>query len=323
MINISENTPDIILKSAFTLKSGNLVAFPTETVYGLGADATNELAVSKIYSVKGRPANHPVIVHISSATRMLDWANKIPDYAHELADKYWPGPMTLILSRKKIAKDFITGGQNSIGLRVPNQSVALKLLNSFESIGGIGIAAPSANRFGAVSPTNAVSVQDELGEYLSEFDMILDGGQCLIGIESTIVDCTTKVPLILRPGAVTHEMISEITKVDVKSSKSLRAIRTSGSFISHYSPRAKIILNSPPSGGQGFIALQNIPTPKGVIRLMAPKTVEQFAKDLYLAFRSGDQKKIDTIVVFIPEGKGFTEAIKDRLIKAAGLGIEQ
>jgi len=319
MINISESTPDLILKSALTLKSGNLVAFPTETVYGLGADATNELAVSKIYSVKGRPTNHPVIVHISSADKILNWANKIPDYAHELVSKYWPGPMTLILPRKSIAKDFITGGQESIGLRVPNQSVALNLLSSFESVGGLGIAAPSANRFGAVSPTTAVSVQDELGKYLSELDVILDGGQCLVGIESTIIDCTSKLPSILRPGAITYEMISEITKVNIKSSTSLSSIRTSGSYISHYSPRAKIVLNSLPSEGQGFIALENIPSPKGVIRLIAPKTVEQFAKDLYLAFRFGDQQNLDTIVVLIPDGGGISEAIKDRLFKAAGL----
>ena len=319
MLNISNYTSDTILKSAFALKSGNLVAFPTETVYGLGADATNEIAVSKIYSVKGRPINHPVIVHISSANKMLNWANKIPDYALELVNKYWPGPMTLILPRKNIAKNYITGGQDSIGLRVPNQSVALELLSSFESMGGLGIAAPSANRFGAVSPTTALSVQNELGMYLSKLDVILDGGQCLVGIESTIIDCTTKLPSILRPGAITYEMISEITKVNIKSPISLNTTRTSGSFISHYSPRAKIVLNSSPSHGQGFIALKNIPTPNGVIRLMAPNTVEQFAKDLYLAFRSGDQQNLDTIVVLVPEGSGITVAIKDRLMKAAGL----
>jgi len=315
----SKHTSDLILKSAQILKSGGLVAFPTETVYGLGADAVNEFAVSRIYRSKARPTSHPLIVHISSANKILNWSKKIPDYAYELANKFWPGPMTLILPRTNIAKNFITGGQNSVGIRVPNHDIALALLTGFESIGGLGVAAPSANRFGAVSPTTAESVKSDLGEHLSETDLILDGGQCAIGLESTIIDCTSKLPSILRPGAITYEMISEVTKVSFSSMISSNKIRTSGVFKSHYAPKAKVILNSLPSEGEGLIALKNIPTPKGVIRLMSPKNIEEFAKGLYLALRSGDEQNISKIAILIPEGTGLNEAIKDRLIKAAGL----
>ena len=314
-----KHTSDLILQAAQILKSGGLVAFPTETVYGLGADAVNEYAVSRIYRSKGRPTNHPLIVHISSASKMLNWSEKIPDYAHELASKYWPGPMTLILPRTNLAENFITGGQDSVGIRVPNHNIALKLLSSFESLGGLGVAAPSANRFGAVSPTTAESVQLELGEHLSKTDLILDGGQCAIGLESTIINCTTRVPSILRPGAITYEMLSEIIKISDSSKVKFNELRTSGIFKSHYAPKAKVILNSLPSEGEGLIALINIPTPKGVIRLMSPKNIEEFAKDLYLALRSGDRQNISKIAILIPEGTGLNEAIKDRLIKAAGL----
>ena len=317
MINISKYTPGLILKSASNLKSGNLVAFPTETVYGLGADATNELAVSKIYSIKGRPSNHPLIVHVSSANKMLNWAEKIPDYAHELANEYWPGSMTLILPRKNIAKNFLTGNQDSIAIRVPDHPVAIELLRKFESIGGFGIAAPSANRFGAVSPTTAESVQIELGDRLSDSDIIIDGGQSQIGLESTIIDCTGNQPIILRPGAVTFEMINSIVKIDSKSLPESSVIRTSGLFKSHYSPEAKVELNVLAKSGEGFIALDSIPTPQGAVRLMAPKNIEQFAKEIYLALRAGDSKKLNKITIILPDGGGIAEAIRDRMIKAA------
>ena len=317
MIDISEYSPDLILKSALTLKSGNLVAFPTETVYGLGADATNELAVSKIYSVKGRPSNHPLIVHISSPNKMLNWANNIPGYAHELANKYWPGPMTLILPRKNIAKNFVTGDQDSIGIRVPNHPIAIELLRKFESIGGLGIAAPSANRFGAVSPTTAESVLIELGEHLHNSDLIIDGGQCQIGIESTIIDCTGRQPIILRPGAVTFEMIKSTINIDFTSVVKSDILRASGLLESHYSPKAKVALNILAKQGEGFIALESVPTPQGAVRLMAPKNVEQFAKEIYLALRIGDLKKLNKVTIILPSGNGIAEAIRDRMIKAA------
>ena len=175
------------------------MAFPTETVYGLGADATNEKAVARIYEVKGRPTDHPLIVHISSINNLDKWVKDMPEYAIKLAKTFWPGPMTLILPRTELAKDFVTGGQNNVGIRVPEHIVALELLKEFEAQGGLGVAAPSANRFGKVSPTTSEAVVDELGNYLSRDDQILNGGSSQIGIESTIIYCTKDVPIILRP----------------------------------------------------------------------------------------------------------------------------
>ena len=185
---VSVCTIDALARAAKQLKDGNLVAFPTETVYGLGADAQNESAVARIYKVKGRPQDHPLIVHIGDWQQMGEWAEEIPDYAIDLARAFWPGPMTLILKRSEIAKDFVTGNQNTVGIRVPNQTLALQLLNEFSKIGGKGIAAPSANRFGQVSPTTAEAVREEIGTYLSGEDSILDGGPSSVGVESTIID---------------------------------------------------------------------------------------------------------------------------------------
>ena len=188
---LSECSTISIKAAAKSIADGHLVAFPTETVYGLGADATNESAVAKIYKAKGRPADHPLIVHIASIDAIGDWAEDISEYAINLARDFWPGPMTLIFKRSKLSKDFVTGNQNTVGLRVPNQPIALALLKEFENLGGKGIAAPSANRFGAVSPTTAQAVKDELANYLDQAnDVILDGGPCQVGVESTIIDCT-------------------------------------------------------------------------------------------------------------------------------------
>jgi L-threonylcarbamoyladenylate synthase len=200
---ISNCTVSAIKDSAAGLIKGDLVAFPTETVYGLGADATNKDAIARIYKVKGRPLGHPIIVHISSISNLDKWARNIPEYAVNLARAFWPGPMTLILPRTDLAKDFITGSQDNVGIRIPSHTVALALLKEFEDQGGLGIAAPSANRFGAVSPTSATAVEIELADFLSENDQILNGGPCLVGVESTIINCTQDKPSILRPGAVT------------------------------------------------------------------------------------------------------------------------
>ena len=201
--------------AATSLLAGNLVVFPTETVYGLGADACNPDAVARIYRAKGRPADHPLIVHIASMDGLGDWADDVPGYAISLARSYWPGPMTLIVKRSDLAGDFVTGGQDTVGVRVPNHPVALGLLEAFEKVGGKGVAAPSANRFGHVSPTTAQAVVDELSDYLSDTDLILDGGACDVGVESTIIDCTGDVPKILRPGAITREMITKSTALSV------------------------------------------------------------------------------------------------------------
>jgi L-threonylcarbamoyladenylate synthase len=312
---ISNPTQDQIRKAAKALKDGHLVAFPTETVYGLGADATDEKAVSRIYSVKGRPTDHPLIVHISSINQLDKWAINIQEYAIKLAKEFWPGPMTLILERTDLAKDFITGSQDNVGIRVPAHPVALELLAEFEKLGGIGIAAPSANRFGAVSPTSRSAVHEELGDFLSEKDSILDGGACLVGVESTIIDCTKGFPIVLRPGFLTSESIEKCISIKVKSTKS--EIKASGLLESHYSPKATVLLDVLASPGEGFIALETVPTPAGVIRLAAPATIEQFAIEIYEALRLGDRKGIRKIIVVQPNGDGLALAIRDRLSKAA------
>ncbi len=317
MAFLSTCTTETLVDAARALRGGSLVAFPTETVYGLGADAESAEAVARIYSTKGRPADHPLIVHIDSIDRMGEWSSDIPAYAIALARDYWPGPMTLVLKRSEIAGDFITGGQETVGLRVPAHPLALGLLQAFVAAGGRGIAAPSANRFGAVSPTTADAVQEELGEFLAESDLILDGGPSLVGLESTIIDCTGDAPRVLRLGAITHEMIEETTGLKVIENDTAPEIRVSGSLESHYSPKAKVLLDVVAEAGDGLIAPDQIPTPNGVIRLMAPSTIEQYARDLYRALRMADQQGLEIVVVLQPGGDGLAAAIRDRLQRAA------
>ena len=314
---LSQCSTDSIKAAAQSLIAGHLVAFPTETVYGLGADATNESAIAKIYKAKGRPADHPLIVHISSIDAINDWAQEINEYAINLARDFWPGPMTLVFKRSDLAKDFITGNQNTVGLRVPNQSIALALLKEFQALGGKGIAAPSANRFGAVSPTTAQAVKDELENSLDQTnDIILDGGPCQVGVESTIIDCTSQTPQILRLGAITKEMIQESTGLLVID-EAPTDIRVSGSLESHYSPSATVVLDIYPQSGEGFIAIDSIQTPPGAIRLAAPNSIEGFARDLYSALRFADAQGLTKVCVIQPEGPGLAAAIRDRLKRAA------
>jgi L-threonylcarbamoyladenylate synthase len=311
--NPSENE---IKYAAIALKEGKLVAFPTETVYGLGADATNERAVHRIFSVKNRPTNHPLIVHISSMNYLDKWAIDIPGYAMKLAREFWPGPMTLILKRSNLAKNFITGGQNCVGIRVPANLIALKLLAHFEQLGGEGVAAPSANRFGAVSPTTAESVSHELKSYLSFDDLILDGGHSEIGIESTIIECLSESPNILRPGFISKEIVESVCGVlHLRSTES--SIKVPGLMFSHYAPLAKVVLDSNASSGDGFLAMSDIDTPLGAIRLGSPVTIEHYAKILYSALRMADKKRLNRVVVIQPSGPGLALAIRDRLSKAA------
>ena len=312
---VSNCTADALSSAAQLLKSGGLVALPTETVYGLGADATNKDSVARIYKVKGRPADHPLIVHIHSMQSLGDWADEIPDYAISLARDFWPGPMTLVLKRTLLAEDFVTGGQPTVGLRVPDHAIALALLSAFAKIGGQGIAAPSANRFGQVSPTTAKAVQEEIGEFLKESDLILDGGPSQVGLESTIIDCTSDAPRILRPGAITEEMIEESTRLKV--SKAETNIRVSGSLENHYAPKATVSLNRIPEPGEGFIALADIQTPENVIRLAAPTDVVDFARIVYAALREGDAQGLKSVVVAEPVGDGLALAIRDRLMRAS------
>jgi L-threonylcarbamoyladenylate synthase len=312
---ISFCTADVLARAAQDLKGGALVAFPTETVYGLGADATNGEAVARIYSVKGRPADHPLIVHLADMQDVTEWASDIPDYAIDLARAFWPGPMTLILPRTELAKDFITGGQATVGLRVPDHTLALALLQEFKKIGGKGLAAPSANRFGQVSPTTASAVQEELGDFLGADDVILDGGPSSVGLESTIIDCTGSAPRILRPGAITIEMIEKVTGLKIEDRDDV--IRVSGSLENHYAPSAQILLDGHPRPGDGYIALKSYPTPEGAIRLAAPVDNEDFARHLYGALREADAQEIELVVVVQPEGADIAIAIRDRLKRAS------
>ena len=315
---ISNCTASAIQDAAQSLIAGNLVAFPTETVYGLGADACNKEAVARIYEVKGRPTDHPLIVHVSSIELLDKWASDIPEYAIKLTKAFWPGPMTLVLPRTELAKNFTTGGQNNVALRIPSHPVALELLKEFEKLGGLGVAAPSANRFGKVSPTTALAVEIDLGEYLSNSDLILDGGTSKVGVESTIINCTSELPVILRPGGVTAEMIQEALEVELdRGFAANKEIKVPGMFASHYSPNAKIFLSGTPSPGDGFIALSHIPTPEKVIRLASPINVKEYAQQLYSAFRLADSKRLKKVFVIPPTGKGLAIAVNDRLKKAA------
>jgi L-threonylcarbamoyladenylate synthase len=224
--------------------------------------------------------------------------------------------MTLILPRTALAKDFITGGQDNVGIRIPNQTLALALLTEFEQQGGMGVAAPSANRFGKVSPTTAKAVEAELGQYLKDNDLILDGGSCEVGVESTIIDCTTQTPIILRPGAVTSAMIKAATGIEADAANKVDT-RASGLLESHYAPKAKVFLDQTPNKGDGFIALSDIKTPEGVIRLASPKNNIEYAKQIYQALRDADEQQLEIVHAHLPTGDDIAVAIRDRLKKSA------
>ena len=217
--------------AAKLLSQGRLVAFPTETVYGLGADASNPIAINRIFQAKGRPSDHPLIVHIASVDNIDDWALNIPDAAIKLANHFWPGPLAIILNKKPEVPLEVTGGQNTVGLRMPNHPVALQLLKVF----GGGIAAPSANRFCRISPTQAAHVEEELG---ATVDMILDGGACEVGVESTIVDLSGDIPRLLRPGHITRQEIEAILQTELSgaASQKERDVRAPGMMTLHYAP---------------------------------------------------------------------------------------
>lgn len=306
---------DDILGAARALAAGHLVAFPTETVFGLGADAFQPEAVARIFAAKGRPSDHPLIVHVSGADRLADLAAEVPPMAAALADAYWPGPMTLILRRAAGVPLSVTGGQETVGVRVPSHPVALELLRAFEALGGRGVAAPSANRFGRVSPTTAEAVRAELGAVLHAGDIILDGQQSDVGIESTIIDCTGTDPVILRPGAITTAMVEAATGRAVGQAST--GIRVSGSLPAHYAPDAMVVVDGEPQAGDGLIALRPHPTPDGVIRLADPASVEQYAHDLYAALRAADEAGIRRVVALAPAGPGIAAAIRDRLQRAS------
>jgi len=298
-----------VRRAAEILRAGGLVAFPTETVYGLGADASSEKAMARLYAVKGRPADHPVIVHFTSAKQAFEWASEVPDAAKRLAERFWPGPLTLILKRSKQAGDFVTGGQPSVGLRVPSHPVARQLLKEF----GRPIAAPSANRFGRVSPTTAAHVREDLG---ADVDLVLEGGSSEIGIESTIVDLSSGVPVVLRPGKISS------AELGMKSGAS--SVRHSGGMERHYAPKtpARLVptheLDREISQLKARAAVLAFSRPDERVDfwLRMPRDPAAYAQKLYAALRELDGAKCDAILIEAPPAESGWEAVLDRLRKA-------
>jgi L-threonylcarbamoyladenylate synthase len=288
----------------------------------LAANALNETAVARVFAAKERPADHPLIVHVATASDATEWITELPQWAVDLTNSVWPGPLTIVGPRTALASNSVTGNQDTVAVRVPSHPIAQELLNQLKAQGVKGLVAPSANRFGHVSPTSAAHVSADLGEYLSAHgDLILDGGNCQVGVESTIVLATGSQPVILRPGAVTAADIKRITGVEV-SEETTNAPRVSGALDSHYSPTAQVVLITNGSetefdSNSGFLALAQTPTPTGLVRLASPETVEDFAHELYSSLRAGDDLDLKTIYVVPPTGDGIAQAINDRLQRAA------
>ena len=311
-----------IAQAVTALASGKLCAIPTETVYGLAANALDASAVARVFAAKERPADHPLIVHVATASDVSEWITELPKWAVDLTNAVWPGPLTIVGPRTALASNSVTGDQDTVAVRVPSHPIAQELLQQLKAKGVKGVVAPSANRFGHVSPTSAAHVSADLGEYLDAHgDLILDGGDCQVGVESTIVLATRSQPVILRPGAVTAADIKRITGVEV-SEETTNAPRVSGALDSHYSPTAQVILISDASeleleSNSGFLALAQTPTPTGLTRLATPTTIEDFAHELYSSLRAGDDLQLKTIYVVPPTGDGLAQAINDRLNRAA------
>ena len=310
-----------IAQAVAALVSGKLCAIPTETVYGLAANALDEAAVARVFAAKERPADHPLIVHVATASDATEWITELPKWATDLTNSVWPGQLTIVGPRTTLASNAVTGNQDTVAVRVPSHPLAQELLKHLKTQGVKGVVAPSANRFGHVSPTSAAHVSADLGEYLDAHgDLILDGGDCEVGVESTIVLATGSQPVILRPGAVTAADIKRITGVEV-SEETINVPRVSGALDSHYSPTAQVVLitgsETEFENNAGFLALAQTPTPTGLTRLATPATIEDFAHELYSSLRSGDDLKLKTIYVVPPSGDGLAQAINDRLNRAA------
>jgi L-threonylcarbamoyladenylate synthase len=313
--------PDLLAQAVETLRRGGVIALPTETVYGLAANAEDELAVRRVFAIKGRPATHPLIVHVARAEELSSWARHVPEEAHRLAAAFWPGPLTLVLPRSARATDAVTGGQDTVALRVPDHPVALAVL---DALGG-GVAAPSANRFGRVSPTTAEHVRVDLGD---EVDLLLDGGPCTVGVESTIVDLSSGAPAVLRPGGLAVEEIARVLgrEVPVRTSAT---VRVSGSLASHYAPRAGVVLAEPSDVAARVAALRaqgrsvgvlgppTIPLPPDVPRYDVPEDPAGAARLLYMRLREADLRGHDVLVACLPRAEGLGIAVRDRLSRAA------
>lgn len=315
-----------IREAAKLLAAGKVVAFPTETVYGLGADASNPEAVRRIFEIKGRPADHPVIVHLSHPDQLSEWAAEIPDEAYQLAERFWPGPLTIILNRNKRVPDEVTGGQDTVGLRIPAHPVALALLRKF----GGGVAAPSANRFGRISPTTAQHVLEDLGE---ELEMIVDAGPCLIGLESAIVNLSGPEPMLLRPGSLTvRELEAVLDGKRITLPEKKVVLRAPGMLSSHYAPRTPFTVIEAVALPETLIKLLTrgetvavmtvtataISWPKGVTLRLMPPSPSDYACEMYSVMRKLDNGAVDRIVAVAPPDSIEWSAVRDRLTRAAG-----
>jgi L-threonylcarbamoyladenylate synthase len=314
-------TAEALQRAVEILRRGGLVGLPTETVYGLAADAENEIAVRRIFAVKGRPSTHPLIVHLGSFEAVQSWVSQLPPEAEALAEAFWPGPLTLVLPRSMRASDAVTGGQGTVAVRVPAHPVALAVLQAFDG----GLAAPSANRFGRVSPTRAEHVVEDLG---ADVDFLLDGGPSSVGVESTIVDLSGPEPALLRPGGISREALEAIlgrelpTRLDGE-------VRAPGLLPSHYAPRAGLVLASREEAPRLAAALhaagrrvalcspQGVDAPAGVLHLEVPADVAALARSLYAVLRSLDAAQVDVAVVVLPGEAGLGLAVLDRLRRAA------
>jgi L-threonylcarbamoyladenylate synthase len=336
--------------AAAALAAGELVAFPTETVYGLGADATNPDAVARIFHAKGRPPDHPLIVHVAGDAKLDDYASEVPEAARKLAASFWPGPLTLILKKSAHIPDIVTGGQDTVGLRCPSHPVAQKLLGEFSRAGSGAIAAPSANRFGHVSPTTAQHVRDEFGEAIGRGAgkiLLLDGGACEVGIESTILDLSgmsdAGKPVLLRPGAITREQIAEVIgeRPLAREKAGSRTPRASGTLDAHYAPQTPLRLVSGKelkpqvdallSSGRrvavlAFDKLPDLPvSPPGVgvraarpvVWITGPRDAAAYARDLYASLRTLDAAGTSQILIQAPPQTSGWDAVNDRLKRAA------
>jgi L-threonylcarbamoyladenylate synthase len=303
-----------IRKAAELLRAGGLVAFPTETVYGLGADASSAKAVARLYAVKGRPADHPVIVHFASAEQAFAWAREVPEAARQLAARFWPGPLTLILKRSTLAHDFVTGGQDTVGLRVPSHPIAHEMLSVF----GSGVAAPSANRFGLVSPTTAAHVREDLGD---EADLVLEGGPSDVGIESTIVDLSGAGAVLVRPGGISKEEVEKIVRLREREEASPRH---SGGLERHYAPRtpARLVptheLDREIAARKDRVAVLAFSRPDERVDywLRMPREPAAYAQRLYAALRELDSAGCEAILVEAPPQAAEWAAVLDRLRRA-------
>lgn len=327
---ISGNHPAHVQQAAEALCAGELLGLPTETVYGLAADACNDAAVAKIFQVKGRPSNHPLIVHVAAIDAVAKFASDVPHFARALMTQFWPGPLTLILPRCPDMAAAAAGGQHSVGLRCPSHPVALAVLNACAAQGVWGVAAPSANLFGRVSPTRAAHVQSELGDAL----LILDGGECEVGIESTIVDCTRGVPVLLRPGQISRLQIEQTCglKLVDPAALSTQAPRASGTLESHYAPSAKVRMMHADEWRKALLALgphaQNLalwsaekPSPDlmgaGLLWRAMPSDATLAAHDLFSVLRDFDARGVRTIWIETPPDTPEWEGVRDRLKRAA------